>query len=172
MHVYIANRYDVTGKASVCRVIGPVLSPWTRLTALKCAPLAHAERRDSHVYCLHMHVRARAPAFARVPVKNFSTLESLHWLGNGERVSFLLGRSLRNEQFWYFGYYFIIFAPIKFGKRIDASKISFASSFLPRNERFWVLSTFVSSFGGKFGEFLGKGNNASIARDTFLLIFS
>lgn len=112
MHVYIANRYDVTGKASVCRVIGPMLSPWTRLTALKCAPLAHAERRDSHVYCLHMHVRARAPAFARVPAKNFSTLESLHWLGNGERVSFLLGRSLRNEQFSYFSIFLRIFDKI------------------------------------------------------------
>lgn len=123
-----------------------MLSPWTRLTALKCAPLAHAERRDSHVYCLHMHVRARAPAFARVPVKNFSTLESLRWLGNGERVSFLLGRSLRNEQFWYF-------ATIIWGK--DRCFQDFLFCLETNDFEYWVRS-FRPGSGGKFGEFWGK----------------
>lgn len=141
-------------------VIGPVLS--RELVSRRLSALRWLTRNAATpTYTAYTCTCARAFAFARVPVKNFSTLESLHWLGNGERVSFCLVVRFETNDF-VFWYVRIFYFPSNFAKGMMHRRFSFF--FLPRNERFWErLSTFVSTvFWGKIWGILGKGNNARV----------
>lgn len=146
-------------------VIGPVLS--RELVSRRLSALRWLTRNAATpTYTAYTCTCARAFAFARVPVKNFSTLESLHWLGNGERVSFCLVVRFETNDFVF--WYVRIFDQILQKEWcIEDFPFSFC---LGTNdfENDWARS-FRPCFGGKFGEFWGK----EITRALFFsLIFS